>query len=244
MINVLVVEDDLIQRQNLVKILQGVSKDLKIYEADSKDDALEIVKSTKISFMYVDIMLRNSTGLEFAKELRKMPDYQLTWLIFLTTHVDYMLQAFKEIHCYDYILKPYDKQKIVQTTELLIENKYKAQEEEQEEREHLVIELQGVTYNIFVDEIVFVEVKLRTCIVHMKNDVYTLNRLPLKKLLEMIQSDYIIQTHKSFAVNTKLIDKIEKISRGCWEIYFHNYDEQALLASTYKETLRDKLMNK
>lgn len=243
MIHILVIEDDEIQRNNLVKIISSVSNEMHIHEADCKDDAMEIAMKYPISFMFIDIMLRNSTGLDFAKELREIPRYQLTWLIFLTTHVDYMLEAFKEIHCYDYILKPYDKQKIIDTTKLLIENKYEQQRVFEEEREAIVIELQGTTYKFFADQIVFIEVSLRTCMVHLKTETYTLNRMPLKKLLEMIESDFIIQTHKSFAVNVRLIDRLEKIARGSWEIYFEGYEEVALLATTYKEALRAKLMD-
>lgn len=243
MIHILVIEDDEIQRNNLVKIISSVSDEIRIHEADCKDDAMEIAMKYPISFMYIDIMLKNSTGLDFAKELREIPRYQLTWLIFLTTHVDYMLEAFKEIHCYDYILKPYDKQKIIDTTKLLIENKYEQQRVFEDEREAIVIELQGTTYKFFADQIVFIEVSLRTCMVHLKTETHTLNRMPLKKLLEMIESDFIIQTHKSFAVNVRLIDRLEKISRGSWEIYFEGYDEVALLATTYKEALRAKLMD-
>lgn len=242
MINILVVEDDIIQRQNLIKILGSVSHELNIYEADSKKSALKIASEVEISFMFVDIMLRSSTGIEFAKELRQIPGYRLTWIIFLTTHVDYMLQAFKEIHCYDYILKPYRKDKIIEITKLLLANKYE-NESHKDKKDHIVFELQGVTYKLYTDDIIFIEVKLRTCMVHTKQKTYMLNRMPLKKLLEMITVDYIIQTHKSFAVNIHYIDQIKKISRGCWEIYFHDYEEQALLAATYKESLKDKLVD-
>lgn len=241
MINILVVEDNLMQRQNLIKILKTANHEMNIYEADTKKSALTIASEVEISFMFVDIMLKSSTGIEFAKELRLIPGYSLTWIIFLTTHVDYMLQAFKEIHCYDYILKPYRKEKIMEITKLLLDNKY--EEFHKEKRDHIVFELQGVTYKLYIDDIIFIEVKLRTCMVHMKQKTYMLNRLPLKRLLEMLHVDYILQTHKSFAVNIQYIDQIKKIARGCWEIYFHDYDEQALLASTYKNSLKDKLID-
>ncbi len=47
-----------------------------------------------------------------------------------------MLQAFKEIHCYDYILKPYRKEKIMEITKLLLNNKY--EEFHKEKRDHIV----------------------------------------------------------------------------------------------------------
>ncbi|WDV46624.1 LytTR family DNA-binding domain-containing protein [Clostridiaceae bacterium M8S5] len=242
MSNILVVEDDQIQRQNLVKILKNISNDIKVYQADNKSDAVRISKAVKMDFFFIDMMLNDSTGLDTAKELRKMKEYKLTWIIFLTTHVSYMLQAFKEVHCYDYILKPYKKSEIINVTKLLLDNSYESTKKDDRHRESIVFELQGVMLKIYVDEIYFVEVNLRTCILHTKSGNYSLNRKSLKSILSMIKADYIIQTHKSYAVNVNYIDKIEKISRGIWEIHFHGYEEQALLASTYKNALKEKFM--
>lgn len=240
MTNILVVEDDKTQRSNLVKILKTVNGDIKIYEADNKDDAIRISKSVKIDFFFIDMMLKNSTGLDTAKELRKIPNYKLSWIIFLTTHVNYMLQAFKEVHCYDYILKPYKKQEIIDVTKMLIEGIDINKREDEEEKESIVFDLQGIMFKVFVDDIYFIEVNLRTCILHTKSDRYSLNRKSLKSILGTIEADYIIQTHKSYAVNVNYIDKIEKISRGLWEINFHGYDEKALLAVTYKDKLKEQ----
>jgi len=98
--------------------LQGVSYG--IYEADDKDEALKISNDNTIDIFYIDIGLKNSSGLDLAIELRKTYKYEFSWIIFLTTHVEYITQAFKEVHCYDYILKPYDKQELIDKSKRIV----------------------------------------------------------------------------------------------------------------------------
>ncbi|QOR35278.1 response regulator transcription factor [Clostridium sp. 'deep sea'] len=239
MVSFLIVEDDKQQRNNLARIIKSIVDDCKIYAADNKDDALEIAKKVSINLMFVDIKLKDSNGLDFAKEVRKISQYKLTWIIFLTTHVDFMLQAFKEIHCYDYILKPYSKKKVAETIKLLLEHNSSSVDDKI--KEYVVFELKGVTFKVCLEDIYFIEVQLRTCTVHTKSEVYVFSRMPLKRILEMIEVNYIVKTHKSFAVNTNHIKKIEKVSRGCWEIDFWGYDKKALLATTYKDDLMLKI---
>ncbi|MCY6355854.1 response regulator [Clostridium sp. ZS2-4] len=103
MCTILLLEDDIKQRNNLKKMLYETNEKLKFYEAEDKDEALDICKRVAIDIFFVDISLKNSSGLDFAVEIREMTKYELSWIIFLTTHMEYITQAFKKIHCYDYV---------------------------------------------------------------------------------------------------------------------------------------------
>lgn len=232
---ILLVEDDINQRQNLKKMLQEIDADLKIYEAQDKDEALEILNNVFIELFFIDISLKSSSGLDIALEIRKIPKYEFSWIIFLTTHAQYMLQAFKEIHCYDYILKPYEKNEVIELTEKLISGTYRSNIPV-DERKYAVFEMKkGISVKIYIDQIIFIEVSIRTCIVHTKQGKYELKRVSLKKALELIDCDEIIQSHKSFVVNINYIKGIESISSRLSNIYFDNYGEKALLGYRFKD---------
>ena len=111
--NILIAEDDIIQRENLKKIIQGIDKNFIIYEAEDKNEAFKISCENTIDIFFIDIGLKNSSGLDLAMKIRKLDKYEFSWIIFLTTHLQYIIQAFKNVHCYDYILKPYDKEEII-----------------------------------------------------------------------------------------------------------------------------------
>ena len=117
---VLIVEDDIIQSNNLKQMLQEVDKTLEIYIVDDKSEALKILRDCIIDIFYIDIFLKSSSGLDLAIELRQIPRYEISWIVFLTTHVEYITQAFKAVHCYDYILKPYDKDTLITMSKRLM----------------------------------------------------------------------------------------------------------------------------
>jgi two-component system LytT family response regulator len=240
MINILIAEDDSEQRKNLVKMIYEADIDLKIYEAESKEEALKISIEVYIDFFYIDISLKNSSGLDLALELREIEKYKFNWIIFITTHVQYMIQAFKEVHCYDYILKPYDKDEVIKMTKLLTSNNHVCNSLIKEEK-YVVFDLQNsISIKLNVDEIVFMEVSFRKIILHTKNGNYEAKRLSLNKALKMINYEHILQSHKSFAININFINKIEAATGKIWEISFNNCKEKALLSYNFKEIVMKK----
>jgi DNA-binding LytR/AlgR family response regulator len=240
-VNILIVEDDNIQSKNLKKMIQEIDKSLTIYEADDKDEALKISNDNTIDIFYIDIGLKNSSGLDLAIELRKTYKYEFSWIIFLTTHVEYITQAFKEVHCYDYILKPYDKQELIDKSKRIV---LREGNNPVMDRKYVIIDLKnGVFVKIYVDEIIFIEVNIRTCTIHTKKGKYEVKGLSLKQSLIMTNSENVIKCHKSFAVNVDYICKIEKISIKSYELFFNNYEKTALLSQNCKDVIKKKFIN-
>ncbi|WP_315080675.1 LytTR family DNA-binding domain-containing protein [uncultured Clostridium sp.] len=238
--NILIIEDDKHQRKNLKNILSEMDKNLNIYEAEDKLDASEICNKVSINLFYVDISLQKSSGIDFCKELRKIEKYKFTWIVFITTHIQYMITAFKEIHCYDYLLKPYEKKDLIKLTKKLLSTT-QINDLSEKERKHIVLKISKyISVKIFVDDIIFIEIKLRTCIVHTKKRKYAIKGLTLNKILKLIDSDDIIQCHKSFIVNINCIDRIESLSSTLYEIYFNDYNEKAFLGYKFKNVIMDR----
>jgi len=104
MYNILILEDDCIQLKTLSDIVRQTGHIYQVYEASNTTEALKIAKQERIDLFYLDINLKNESGLKFAQEIRRIERYRLTWIIFVTIYKEYMLSAFKKIHCYDYIV--------------------------------------------------------------------------------------------------------------------------------------------
>lgn len=238
MYRILILEDDYIQLKTLSNIIRGLSDIYRIYEASNIEEALKISEDEEIDLFYIDINLKNESGLKFALELRKNERYKLTWIIFVTIYKEFMLAAFKKIHCYDYILKPYDIEIIEKTTRLLLsESQIQEQVAVTEMRDKfIIVNVKNIQVKIFIREIIFVEVFIRTSIIHTINGSFTIDYLSLKKLLEMICDENILQSHRSYLVNTKYINKIEKTKdKTAYKIHFSNTKETALLGQSYKK---------
>ncbi|OOM11933.1 LytR/AlgR family response regulator transcription factor [Clostridium saccharobutylicum] len=239
MYSVILVEDNIEERNILKKMLLSISEFIKIYEADSEATALNIIQNNDINMFLIDINLKQSSGLDLAMEIRSISKYEFRQIIFLTTHMAYITQAFKKTHCYDYILKPYDYKEVqVMLNKLILnESSYKDKEEDKE----LVITLKsGIYVGIKIKEIIFIEVIGKNCEVNTINGLYTANNMSLKKIMKLIDCEDIIQSHRSFAVNKGYISKIEKIDIKLSAVYFNNSSKTALLGYKFKNNVIDE----
>lgn len=236
MANLLLVEDERYQVESLIKIIQEMDLNINIFHADSEKAAMDILNKIPIDFFYIDIELKEGSGISLATKIRVIEQYKLTWIIFITSNGSYMLNAFKKIHCYDYIMKPIKKESIQSLTKLLYNNMYGKEEKDNElDKKYVVFESKGVRLKFYIDEIVFIEVKIRTLTIYTKFGNYEIDKLSLKKALEKINDNSIVQSHRAFAVNKKYIKEIRQISITSSEIYFRNCDDKAYLGSKFKE---------
>lgn len=243
MYSVILVEDDYMQREILKKMILSINKSIEVYEADSKSAALEIIEKNDINMFLIDIRLKDSSGLELAINIRHIPRYEFSQLVFLTTHVDYMLQAFKQTHCYDYILKPYNKNVVQAMLNKIINkeinnlNNRKDDCNEYMDKELAIKIRNSVFARIKIDAILFIEVNGRDCEINTFDGVYTYINISLKKILELIGCENIVQSHKAFAVNKNYIFKVEKLDVRLSSIYFKNYSKTAMLGNKYKNNI-------
>ncbi len=246
MYNIILVEDDSIQRDILKKMVTSTYEFLKIYEADSEITALDIIEKNDINMFLIDIQLKDSSGLDLAMKIRNIPKYEFRQIIFLTTHMEYITQAFKQTHCYDYILKPYDKDSVQAMLKKIIINETnnlaneKDNSNQIEEKEIIVTLKNGIFVGIKVKDILFVEVIGKNCEINTVNGVYVSNNTSLKKIIKLIDCDYIIQSHRAFAININCVFKIEKLDVKLSEVYFNKYDKTALLGYKFKNTVISK----
>jgi DNA-binding LytR/AlgR family response regulator len=244
MYNILVLEDDLIQLKTLSNIIKQLGDIYHVYEASSIEEALKISVQENIHLFYIDINIKNESGLKFALEIRKIERYRLTWIVFVTIYKEYMLTAFKKIHCYDYILKPYNIENIQKTTRLLMTESQAQVAATEVNEKFIIVDVKKIQVKIFIEEIIFVEVFIRTSTIHTINGSFTIDYLSLKKLHEMIVDKSILQSHRSYLVNLKYINKIEKTSdKTAFKIYFYNTKETALLGQSYKKGIMERFSN-
>lgn len=250
MSSIILVEDDYMQREILKKMIVAKYEVIEIYEADSESSALEIINKHDINIFLIDISLKESSGLELATKIRHILKYELSPLIFLTTHVDYMLQAFKQIHCYDYIIKPYNKEDVLAMLDKFIvyENSHlnnrNVNLNENNDRKVSITLKNGIYAVIKIDDIVFIEIKGRVGEVNTINGMYEANNTSLKKIIKLIDCKDIIQSHRAFAINKKYICKIEKINAKLSTVYFDNYIKTALLGYKFKDDIIAQVGNR
>jgi len=110
-IRIIIVDDESYARDELRHILSAL-KDVEIVgEAKNGLEVLKLVEDKKPDIVFLDIEMPGLDGMQVAK---KLADKKLCpHIIFATAYNQYAVQAF-EINAIDYILKPFDEERIKQ----------------------------------------------------------------------------------------------------------------------------------
>ncbi|ADU27881.1 LytR/AlgR family response regulator transcription factor [Ethanoligenens harbinense] len=233
MLNILLAAASQAEREQFRALLPEVPARMNVYEAETEEEALRIAQTTTIALFVIDTQLKNGSGLHCAAEIRKLSLCRLTWILFISQYADGIPEAFQQIHCYDFFIKPYDAGRMRETVRLLLGEGRAAGPE----RPFRLFRNGNKAFKVYVDEIIFLEINARACTIHTAEQVFRLNRMPLKDVLRHINSPDIIQTHKSYAVNLRYIRSIERYALTSWNIHFDNYPEIALLGNKYKDNV-------
>lgn len=104
--------DDSTAIRNIIKTALYGMYDLS--EAENGVKALDVAKKEAISFFLLDVNMPEMDGINLVKELRKLPQYESTPVVMLTTESrDNKKNEGKEAGANGWILKPCDPDKLV-----------------------------------------------------------------------------------------------------------------------------------
>lgn len=117
MYNLLIVEDEEIQRKALCKIIKQLGKQIFVYEACDFNGAIQLCTTKHFDIIFLDLKLEDTinsskNGLDIAIYLRSLKEYEYTPIVFITSIPDYIQRALNQTMCFQYILKPYTPESI------------------------------------------------------------------------------------------------------------------------------------
>lgn len=231
--NILLVENEKIQRQALASIIKENFIDVRIYEAGSIDEAIKLINEKDINLFFIDINLNNSSGLELAKQIREYEKYKLTGMVFLTGEVVHIIEAFKKVHCYDFIVKPFKEKEIIEIINVFLNASLLSNSRE---GKYTFIDIDSnLSVKLYHNDIIYIEYEGRVCDIHTVHGVYKFKRTSLSKLIKILDDRKILQTHRSFAVNTDYVLEIEKTYEKTWNISLRGIEDKILLSYTFRQ---------
>ena len=113
-IKVLIVDDESGIRLLLRKIINKNEGFEIVSECDNMTEAIKQFTRTKPDVVFLDIEIKEESGLDCAQIISDInPKAKI---IFATAHAEYMSEAF-EVYAYDYIIKPFNIERVNQTLE-------------------------------------------------------------------------------------------------------------------------------
>lgn len=241
MIKILVVEDSEQDMLHYKSVLEKIES-IEVCYAFSGEEALDIIKQRLIDIFILDIQLPGMNGLELASKIRTLPDYALALIVFITGYEKNQLEAFKQFHCYDYIIKPFGSKEFEKKMISLIKHlsllKHKITRVKM-----LLYPVKNKDILIPIDHIDYAEVLHRCCYLYtdLQEAPFESNSIILKELIEEVNDPYFIQCHRSFAINIKKIKEIERLNYRLWSITLQDSTNKLYVSGKFYDLIYEKL---
>ena len=193
-----VVDDERPARSELIYLIRQCSPEAEVMEADSSEHLMELLDNETFDACFVDIDLGGANGTTLASMIKsRQPE---TLIVFATAYREYAVKAF-ELGAVDYLLKPFDLERVKKSMERLKEKSEELNVRQNSTEIHKLMVNAGSSYQVLdVSEIVYIETENRACRIHTKNRDYIQNE-SLNFYESRLRGDRFFRIHKSYLVN-------------------------------------------
>jgi len=113
MFNVMIVDDERLARVELRRLIEQLDNVTVVAEANSAEQALQQIKNQPLDLIFLDIKMPQMSGLELAKQIDSKIQF-----VFCTAYNEHAVDAF-ELDAIDYLVKPVNYERLIQTFDKL-----------------------------------------------------------------------------------------------------------------------------
>lgn len=250
---VLLVDDEPLAREGLKRLI-GSCHDVRIVgEASDGKEALQKVKELLPQIVFLDIRMPHMSGLEVAAEIQHLEKPPV--MIFATAYDEYAVKAF-ELSAVDYILKPYEKERVLKAVERakLLLGQTEVLKDQFQVLNRAVSKAgfldricgyleESKERNFFdVGSVLYFHAELADVFAHLKNGQTYLVKSTLKELLTRLNPKKFFQVHKAHIVNIDFIGKIVPQTSGNFSIHLNNSEKTSIpLSRRFARPIRNAL---
>ncbi|MGF7532305.1 LytTR family DNA-binding domain-containing protein [Bacillus mexicanus] len=208
MLRVLIVDDEVLARDELAYLLKRTNEEIELTEAENIESAFDQMMDQKPDLLFLDIDLSGENGFDIAKRLKKMKHPPA--VVFATAYDQYALKAF-EVDALDYLTKPFDEERIQQTLK-----KYKKGNRDNGEADQsshtgqhkLALSIGESIVIVDTKDIIYAGTEDRHVNVKTFDTAYTVSDTLVVIEKKLPDADFI-RVHRSFVVNTEYIKEIQ-----------------------------------
>lgn len=205
MIGIAICDDEKIYRDKLRQVLEIQLElkgmEYKITTFDCGEDFILALGQTHYDIIFLDIEMKALNGLETAKIIRKQDKKAV--ILFVTSHPDFVFQGY-EVRALNYILKPFENQKIIELLHSALDELL-----QQQDRFYLV-QLKSGTRRINLNETRYlVSDRRKINALTANGSVEFYGKLDD---LEQELPEFFIRIHQRYLVNINYIAAVEKSS--------------------------------
>ncbi|HND18906.1 MAG TPA: LytTR family DNA-binding domain-containing protein [Acidobacteriota bacterium] len=233
----LIVDDERLARRELRSMLAEFPQVEILGEAESVDQAIELIQLHDPEVVFLDIQLSGETGFDLLE--RSPGGYKV---VFVTAFDSYAIRAF-DVNALDYLLKPIHPTRLERAIERLTNP----------EAIRTASPVRPLTYDdrLFLEvdgQSRFLKVNAIVCIQAASDysEIFTLDgrRLmvlkPLREWEERLPDQYFARIHRSAIINLEFVEHIENWSHRACRVFLRNMAEPLVISRRYVTRLKLK----
>ena len=119
---ILIVENHHSTLMRLAQIARRIIGDTQIYTVDNVSEAYRLSMEYTIDLFVVDVVLEpaspgDTSGMKFVDRIRQIEKYYFVPVVMISALEDAGYYCYSKLHCYDYIEKPFDEERVYQAME-------------------------------------------------------------------------------------------------------------------------------
>ena len=211
---VLLVEDNPSAAEKIVRSIGRISAGLEVHSVSEAGKALQYAKANDVSLFIIDIQLEDYKGTSLAKQLRELPEYQYTPIIFETALADEELMAYRDVKCYSFLIKPFSEEEFAAA----FRDALGLSRQMGRPAKTIRIEQKQFILEYAVQDIAYIESFGKKLVIHTRSRLSgakedTISGYTLSGFLALLDDPAFVQCHKSYVVNKSHIEKIDKSGR-------------------------------
>ena len=237
MLKVMVVEDEEQIRMILGKMIEKSEGCQVVASCGNFAAAISEFIKLRPDVVFMDIDLGGESGLDCAKAITEVdPKVKI---VFATAHSEYMANAF-EIYAFDYLVKPFDLERITKTLTRIKSMTGTVPTEVSTGKsdssfDKLVIRGKEEINLIDTEDIIMVERTDGMTRIVTKDEVF-LTTTSLSSVQEKLDPARFMRCHKSYIIRTDAVKKLEIYGRWTYTVTLKDTEETALMtADKYNE---------
>ena len=231
-IRTLIIDDEPLAREILESHAAQIPELEVLASCGNALEANEIVQSTEVDLLFLDIQMPQISGLDWLRSLRTPP-----LVIFTTAFSEYAVEGF-ELNAIDYLLKPIAFDRFLKAVNKAKEQ-LRSRKPEAGSDQYMFVKADKKLVKVSFEDIVYIEGLKDYVIIRLEQDrVITLQTM--KSLEEKLPQNIFRRIHRSYIVN---VDKIEAIVGNMVEVMEKNQAKHLPIGKNYREELLE-IINK
>lgn len=165
-------------------------------------EALKHLRKFPADLIFCDIQMPSMTGINLVKSLQ-----QNTMVIFTTAFSEYAVVSY-ELNAIDYLLKPINQKRFTQAITKAQEYFDYISKKDHATEKYIFIRADFSLVKIPLSDILYIEGLADYLKIYIKDRKTVVARMPMKDIMEKLQSDDFIRVHRSFILPFSKIEAV------------------------------------